>query len=273
MKRNSPAPVSAGRICETGTSKPPRCDTLERTPSLLYGHVKRSLDIAVALFGIVLLAPVIAVSAIAVRLSMGKPIIYRQERAGKHGVTFNVIKLRTMREASEETGAGDANRITKVGAFLRSTSVDELPSLVNIIRGEMSLVGPRPLPIAYNRIYKPRHQGRMAVSPGLTGLAQVSGRNALPWVKRLELDIHYVNNRSMKLDLSILARTVIAVISRDGINELGQSTSSPLTVGYDLRRGASFQQDKVDPSTMLPGPKICESIPRSRNSKTPDPNE
>ncbi len=183
---------------------------------------KRALDLVVGLGGSILTAPVVAVLALAIRLeSPGHPI-YTQTRVGRDGRTFAIYKLRTMDRGAEFTGAGLAiqegdDRITRVGRFLRRYSLDELPNLYNVLRGEMSIVGPRPtLPIQVEQ-YTERQRGRLAVKPGITGWAQVNGRASLPWAERIELDIWYVQHHSLGLDLRILARTIGMVLRGHGL--------------------------------------------------------
>jgi lipopolysaccharide/colanic/teichoic acid biosynthesis glycosyltransferase len=183
---------------------------------------KRSLDLLIAGIGSLLTAPVVALLALAIRLeSRGHPI-YRQARAGRDGRQFSIYKLRTMVRGAEFTGAGLAiqegdDRITRIGAFLRRYSLDELPNLWNVLRGDMSIVGPRPtLPVQVQQ-YTARQRGRLMVKPGITGWAQVNGRAALPWPERIELDLWYVQHRSLMLDLKILARTVRMVLRGQGL--------------------------------------------------------
>ncbi|HUB35547.1 MAG TPA: sugar transferase [Solirubrobacteraceae bacterium] len=184
--------------------------------------IRRALDIAVSLAVLVLTAPVMALAVLAIRLESPGPAIYRQRRAGRHGRPFDVLKLRTMVDGAEHIGAGlaiDANdlRITRVGALLRRTSLDELPNLVNVLRGEMSLIGPRPTLPAQVEQYTERQRGRLAVKPGITGWAQVNGRASLPWSERIELDLYYVEHRSLALDLRILWRTPMLVLGGAGL--------------------------------------------------------
>jgi len=184
--------------------------------------ISRALDFTVALAGAILTAPVVAVLALAVRLESSGDPIYRQTRVGKDGTLFSIFKLRTMVTGAEFTGAGLAiaegdSRITRVGALLRRYSLDELPNLWNVVRGEMALVGPRPTIEAQVRQYTSRERGRLAVRPGLTGWAQVNGRASLPWPERIELDLWYVEHRSLRLDLWILGRTVGMVLSGHGL--------------------------------------------------------
>jgi len=188
--------------------------------------VKRAIDVVVAAAGLVVLSPVLAVLAVLVRVRLGSPVLFRQERAGLHGQAFTLAKLRTMTDERGPDGAlrPDAQRLTPFGAFLRSTSLDELPELVHVLRGEMSLVGPRPLPTAYLERYSPRQARRHEVRPGITGWAQVNGRNAAGWPERLEMDVWYVEHRSLLLDLRILWRTLRVVVAREGVAEDGQAT-------------------------------------------------
>ena len=185
-------------------------------------QTKRVLDFVAAGALLVVLSPVAAVVAIAVRASMGSPVIFSQERVGLDGRVFVLRKFRTMRPAESSLDLeSDGQRITRTGAFLRSTSLDELPSLWNVVIGDMSLVGPRPLLVPYLERYTPRQARRHEVRPGVTGLAQVSGRNALSWHERLELDVQYVDQRSLSLDLRILARTLAVVLRRTGVTDSG----------------------------------------------------
>ncbi len=183
---------------------------------------KRALDLLIAVPSCILGAPLVALLALAIRLeSPGHPI-YTQRRVGRDGAPFDILKLRTMVRGAEFTGAGLAiqegdDRITRTGALLRRTSLDELPNLWNVVRGEMSLVGPRPtLQVQVDR-YTERQRGRLAVKPGITGWAQVNGRAALPWSERIELDVFYVEHASLALDLRILARTVRVLVRGDGL--------------------------------------------------------
>jgi lipopolysaccharide/colanic/teichoic acid biosynthesis glycosyltransferase len=184
---------------------------------------KRAVDLIGAGLGLLVAALPMAVIAIAIRLSQGPPVLFRQVRPGRHGAPFELVKFRTMRVG---TGA-DEDRVTRLGALLRSTSLDELPELWNVLKGDMSLVGPRPLLLEYLDRYSPRQARRHEVRPGLTGLAQVSGRNLVGWDDRLELDVQYVETRSLALDLKILLRTVRAVVRREGISGEGEATMAP----------------------------------------------
>jgi lipopolysaccharide/colanic/teichoic acid biosynthesis glycosyltransferase len=196
--------------------------------SPLGAAAKRALDLAVSASALVALAPVIAATAGAVRWSMGSPVLFRQERPGLFGRSFRLIKFRTMRElrSGEDPGKSDAVRLTRVGRFLRERSLDELPTLWNVLVGDMSLVGPRPLLMRYLDRYTAEQARRHDVKPGVTGWAQVNGRNTLDWERKLELDVWYVDHQSFWLDLGILARTVKSVVRREGISHAGEATMS-----------------------------------------------
>jgi len=188
--------------------------------------LKRSLDICVVLVSTTLLWPIFILLVIAVRCCLGSPVFFRQQRVGLHNQSFELVKFRTMTNQRDANGelCPDDVRLTRFGRFLRSTSLDELPELYNILRGDMSLVGPRPLLVDYLPLYSQRQARRHAVRPGLTGWAQVNGRNELNWPERLELDVWYVENQSIALDLKILFLTFLAVVRRDGISEAGSAT-------------------------------------------------
>jgi lipopolysaccharide/colanic/teichoic acid biosynthesis glycosyltransferase len=184
--------------------------------------IRRAVDVVVSAAALALSAPLLAVAAVAIRLESPGPVIYRQRRSGLHGSEFDVLKLRTMVDGAEHIGAGLAvnendTRITRVGAVLRRTSLDELPNLVNVLRGDMSLIGPRPtLPVQVAQ-YTERQRGRLALKPGITGGAQVNGRASLPWSERIELDLYYVEHRSLALDARILWRTLAMVLGGSGL--------------------------------------------------------
>ena len=188
-------------------------------------RAKRAFDVVVGGVVLTVTLPVQAVVAVAIRRSMGSPVLFRQPRPGKDGVIFELVKFRTMRHPDAEH-VTDAERLTSLGRFLRSTSLDELPTLWNVVKGDMSLVGPRPLLVDYLPLYTPEQARRHEVRPGVTGLAQISGRNTLSWEEKFSLDVAYVNSHSLALDLPILARTVLLVVSRSGINEMGQATAT-----------------------------------------------
>jgi lipopolysaccharide/colanic/teichoic acid biosynthesis glycosyltransferase len=184
--------------------------------------LRRAVDIAVSATVLLLASPLLAAALVAIRLeSPGRPI-YRQRRVGRDGREFDVLKLRTMIDGAEHIGAGLAvnendARVTRVGALLRRTSLDELPNLLNVLRGEMTLIGPRPTLPAQVAQYSERERGRLAVKPGITGWAQVNGRASLPWSERIELDLHYIEHRSLALDLRILWRTLAIVLGGGGL--------------------------------------------------------
>lgn len=190
-----------------------------------YDPIKRAMDVMASVGALVVTAPVQAVVAIAVLIDVGRPVLFRQPRPGKDGRVFTLVKFRTMRAGASE----DEQRLTRLGRFLRATSLDELPTFVNVLKGEMSLVGPRPLLVEYLERYTPEQARRHEVLPGITGLAQVSGRNGLTWEDKLALDVRYVDDRSLGLDLSILARTVTKVVRREGVSAEGHATAPKFT--------------------------------------------
>lgn len=181
---------------------------------------KRLFDLVAGTAALVVAAPVMAVVAALVRWRLGPPVLFVQRRPGRHGEPFDLYKFRTLREAYDERGRPlpDAQRMTRLGAVLRATSLDELPELWNVVRGDMSLVGPRPLLMDYLPRYTPEQARRHDVRPGLTGLAQVSGRNAITWEQRFALDLRYVDEHDLRMDLDILMRTVSTVMSREGVS-------------------------------------------------------
>ena len=195
---------------------------------------KRAFDLALTIVSAPMWIAVVAATAVVVRVRLGAPIFFVQSRPGLHGKPFRLIKFRTMTSARDSTGVllPDEARLTGLGRFLRSTSLDELPELWNVIRGEMSLVGPRPLLTKYLPLYSQRHRRRHNVRPGVTGLAQVSGRNAITWSQRLDLDVEYVDRCSFALDVRILLQSARAVLRREGISAAGQATMPEFT-GYD----------------------------------------
>ncbi len=190
--------------------------------------IKRALDVVGASVGLMATAPFFVGVALAVRKDLGRPVFFRQERAGKGGALFTLWKFRTMRDALDERGQplADSERLTALGRLLRSTSLDELPQLVNVLRGEMSLVGPRPLLPRYLPRYSPEQARRHEVKPGITGWAQVRGRNALSWGEKLALDVWYVDHQSLLLDARILWETIAKVLARSGVSATGEATMS-----------------------------------------------
>jgi lipopolysaccharide/colanic/teichoic acid biosynthesis glycosyltransferase len=191
--------------------------------------VKRFIDTLVVILFAPLWLPLLAVAALGVRIALGSPVLFRQERIGRGDRPFTILKLRTMR-----TGEGtDAERLTPFGRLLRKTSLDELPQFFNVLRGEMSLVGPRPLPSAYLPLYSAEQRRRHEVRPGITGWAQVNGRNAITWKHRFELDVWYVDHRSLWLDLRIVLMTIAAVVTHRGISAEGEATIRAFTGNDD----------------------------------------
>jgi sugar transferase EpsL len=198
----------------------------------VYDALKRAGDAVAAAVLLVVLSPVLLVTAVLVRIKLGSPVLFRQERPGKDSRPFTVHKFRTMLDVPEGLGcvdavATDADRLTKLGRVLRSTSIDELPELLDVLRGDMSMVGPRPLLTEYLGRYNERQARRQEVRPGITGWAQVNGRNAVSWEDRLEMDVWYVDHRSLALDARILGRTFGAVFGRKGISAEGHATMEP----------------------------------------------
>ncbi len=195
------------------------------------GALKRLFDLVIASLALLLLFPVLLLVAWLVHRRLGSPVLFRQIRPGLHGKSFEMVKFRTMRDAVDTEGNAlpDAERLTPFGRFLRSTSLDELPELWNVIKGDMSLVGPRPLLVEYLPLYSAEQARRHEVRPGVTGWAQVNGRNAVSWPEKFALDIWYVDNRSLLLDIWILLLTIKKVFVREGISAEGQVTASRFT--------------------------------------------
>lgn len=192
----------------------------------IYYPIKRMIDIVLSACGLTVLSPLIFVVALTIRLMMGKPVIFRQMRPGKGGKPFQLLKFRTMRphKYGVESQQSDEDRITELGKILRQTSIDELPTLINVLMGDMSLVGPRPLLMHYLKRYTQEQSRRHEVKPGITGWAQVNGRNAITWEEKFKLDVWYVDHQSFLLDMKILALTVIKVIKKEGISAAGYAT-------------------------------------------------
>ena len=188
--------------------------------------LKRALDTALAGAGLVASAPLMAGTALALRASVGSPVLFRQRRPGRGGAPFELVKFRTMLDARDASGRllPDRERLTRVGRFVRSASLDELPQLWNVLRGDMSLVGPRPLLMRYLPRYSPEQARRHEVLPGITGWAQVNGRNALSWPEKFQLDLHYVDQWSLRLDLEILLQTAWTVLARRGVSSAEHAT-------------------------------------------------
>ncbi|WP_317983812.1 sugar transferase [Horticoccus luteus] len=188
--------------------------------------MKRGFDLTLVVLSAPVWVPVLAVVGLLVRINLGSPVLFRQRRPGRNAAIFELIKFRTMTSARDAEGRllPDAMRLTRFGRWLRATSLDELPELINVLRGEMSLVGPRPLLVDYLPRYSARQARRHEVPPGLTGLAQISGRNALGWEQKFECDVRYVETRSIGLDVRILALTIYKVLRREGISAAGDAT-------------------------------------------------
>ena len=193
--------------------------------------LKRVFDICVSAIALSLLAPVFIATAILVRVKLGSPILFRQIRPGLHGQPFKMMKFRTMTDERDNQGEllPDAQRLTAFGKFLRSSSLDELPELLNVLKGDMSLVGPRPLLMEYLPLYSAEQSRRHHVKPGITGWAQINGRNAISWEQKFALDVWYVDNQSVLLDIKILCLTVWKVFKREGISAAGEATMSKFT--------------------------------------------
>lgn len=195
--------------------------------------MKRLFDLILSLLGLVVLAPILFALMLLIRLKLGYPIFFTQARPGLNGKSFNMLKFRTMTDACDTDGnlLPDAERLTEFGRFLRASSLDELPELWNVLKGEMSLVGPRPLLMEYLPLYSPEQARRHVVRPGITGWAQVNGRNALSWDDKFKLDVWYVDNQTLWLDIQILWLTVRKVLVREGISAAGEATMSKFTGG------------------------------------------
>jgi len=212
--------LKARQFCSRLTPLMPR-------PKCQFGHLtKRIFDLFLSAIVLVVTSPVMLASAAAIRITMGKPVLYRQQRPGYKGQVFTLYKYRTMANAHDAQGnlLSDVERLTSLGRILRTYSIDELPELLNVIKGDMSLVGPRPLLVEYLPRYSPEQMRRHEVLPGLTGWAQVNGRNTLSWEEKFALDLWYVDNCSLRLDIKILLMTIHRVVKKEGISQTGQAT-------------------------------------------------
>lgn len=189
-------------------------------------RIKRIFDFMIALIGIIIASPILLIVAILVRLNLGSPILFRQPRVGLNGEVFEMVKFRTMKDAKDAKGhlLPDDERLTKFGQFLRQSSLDELPELFNVLKGDMSLVGPRPLLVEYLPLYSNEQMRRHEVRPGITGYAQINGRNNISWAKKFELDVYYVDNYRLSLDFKILTQTVGKVLKQSDISQEGHVT-------------------------------------------------
>ena len=202
---------------------------MDRKIGIYQRYFKRLLDIIGSLVGIICLSPILVIVAILVRTKLGSPVLFRQERPGKNGKIFRMYKFRSMTDQRDAQGEllPDGVRLTAFGKMLRATSLDELPELFNILKGEMSIVGPRPLLVQYLPLYNAHQARRHEVRPGLTGWAQVNGRNAISWEAKFDLDVDYVDHISLKKDLHIVGLTLKKVFVREGINQVGEATMEP----------------------------------------------
>lgn len=199
---------------------------------------KRLFDFIFSLFLLIVLSPIILITAILVKIKLGSPVIFKQKRPGKNEKIFEMYKFRSMTSDVDENGnlLPDEQRLTKFGKFLRSTSLDELPGLINVLKGDMSFVGPRPLLVEYLELYNEKQKHRHDVRPGLTGLAQINGRNLLSWEERFNYDVEYVNNVTFINDIKILFKTIGVVLKREGVNNKEQKTMEPF-------KGSSAEND------------------------------
>ena len=218
---------------------------VQRKESRMYRNcMKRCLDVLLSLCGLILLSPVLLIIAVLVRVKLGSPVLFKQERPGKNEKIFTLCKFRTMTDEKDEQGnlLPDAVRLTKFGKFLRGTSLDELPELFNILKGDMSIVGPRPLLVSYLPYYSERERLRHSVRPGLTGLAQVSGRNYIDWDRRLAKDVEYVENLSFRMDMKVLWMTVQTVLGHT--EEVAQDTNAVEGNFAEIRRKRMEEEKK-----------------------------
>jgi len=217
-------------------------DQLSNKKSIYSRFFKRPMDFILSLGAIIVLAPVLLILAILVRVKLGSPVLFKQKRPGLNDKIFTLYKFRTMTDERDENGEllSDSDRLTKFGKFLRSTSLDELPELFNILKGDMSIVGPRPLLIQYLPLYDEHQKRRHEVRPGLTGLAMAKGRNALTWEEKFAYDTYYANHVSFLLDVKIIFWTLAIVFKREGINEAGQATVSEFK-GSNKETGVEFK--------------------------------
>ena len=199
----------------------------------MYLHLmlKRMMDICGSIIGIIILSPIYLIVAILVHRNLGSPIIFRQKRPGKNGKVFEMLKFRSMLDKTDKNGEvlPDKKRLTSFGMKLRSTSLDELPELFNVLKGDMSLVGPRPLLVEYLKLYSKEQNKRHNMKPGITGLAQINGRNSISWSEKLKYDVEYVDNFNILLDIKILFITIYKVIKREGISQEGNATMESFT--------------------------------------------
>lgn len=260
----------------TPTLRPTAQQELARPCPHGYDAAKRVFDLVVATAALVVAAPVMALVALVIVGTLGRPVFFRQVRPGRRGELFEMVKFRTMRAVDPERGlVTDADRLTPVGRWLRATSLDELPELWNVLRGEMSLVGPRPHLVKYLDLYTPWQARRHEVRPGITGLAQVRGRNELAWEDKFAYDIEYVDNRSLRLDLRIMAETVRVVLRREGISAPGAATwheftgtvTEPVDPPATKTSATKLSATKL-PATKTSAPEVPAAEPRRAPAAT-----
>lgn len=210
--------------------------------------VKRILDFTLSLLALIVLSPIMLILYILVRIKLGTPVIFKQMRPGKNEKIFKLYKFRTMTDEKDEQGnlLPDEQRLTKFGKFLRSTSLDELPELINIIKGDMAIVGPRPLLVEYLEYYTEEEKHRHDVRPGLTGLAQVSGRNSITWEEKFKQDIEYINNLTFKNDVKIIFMTIGKVFKREGISQDGEATMERFDIAQAQKQNAKVEENVVN---------------------------
>ena len=211
-------------------------------------YVKRILDFTLSLLALIVLSPIMLILYILVRIKLGNPVIFKQLRPGKDEKIFKLYKFRTMTDEKDEQGnlLPDEQRLTKFGKFLRSTSLDELPELINIIKGDMAIVGPRPLLVQYLEFYNEEQKHRHDVRPGLTGLAQVSGRNSITWEEKFKQDIEYINHLTFKNDVKIIFMTIGKVFKREGISQDGEATMERFDIAQAQKQNAKVEENVVN---------------------------
>jgi sugar transferase EpsL len=223
-----------------------------RLEGSMYLFVKRVIDMIISGIGLIILSPLLVIISLVILMQMGMPILLKQMRPGLNGKPFHMYKFRTMTDERDEQGnpLSDEQRLTRLGRFLRSTSLDELPELFNVLKGNMSLVGPRPLLMRYLDRYTPEQARRHEVKPGITGWAQVNGRNAISWEEKFAYDVWYVDNWSLWLDMRILAMTVVQVFRREGISAAGEATMTEFKGNYEEQYGDQ-KQSHLQAAAML----------------------
>lgn len=219
----------------------------------MYLIIKRIVDMTMSGIGVIVLSPLLVIISVIILIQMGRPVFFKQMRPGLNGKPFDMYKFRTMTNAKDKQGypLPDEQRLTRLGRFLRSTSLDELPELFNVLKGDMSLVGPRPLLMQYLDRYTPEQARRHEVKPGITGWAQVNGRNAITWEEKFALDVWYVDNWSLWLDMKIMAMTVVKVLKREGINAVGEATMPEFLGDHEEQYGSAHQQTHLQAAAML----------------------